>query len=149
LNGNVIDSEGASTQDGALLDAWPQKLTGNDNQLWEVTLDPAGSGYVVLQSSLNGNVIDIQGASTQAGALLDAWPLKPTGNDNQLWEFIPDPAGSGYYFIQSKLNGNVIDIQGASIQAGAALDAWPQKPSGNDNQLWILVVSPPAAVQPS
>ena len=34
-------------------------------------------------------------------------------------------------FIKSKLNGNVIDIQGASTKGGAGLDAFPQKTSGS------------------
>ena len=38
LNGNVIDIKGASTADGALLDAYSQKTTGYDNQLWAVTV---------------------------------------------------------------------------------------------------------------
>jgi hypothetical protein len=148
LSGNVIDIVGASTQAGAPLNAWPQKQTGTDNQIWELVPDPAGSGYYFIKSKLNGNVIDIVGASTQAGAQLDAWPQKSTGTDNQLWELVPDPAGSGYYFIKSKLNGNVIDIVGASAAAGTRLDAWPQKPTGNDNQLWGLVLAPaqPTAV---
>ena len=33
---------------------------------------------------------------------------------------------SNYYFIKSKLNGNVIDIQGGSTTSGALLDAYPQ-----------------------
>jgi len=141
LNGNVIDIYGASTSAGALLDAYPQKPTGTDNQLWELFPDPAGSGYYFIKSKLNGNVIDIYGASTSAGALLDAYPQKPSTN-NQLWQFVPDPAGSGYYFIQSQLNGNVIDIQGASTSAGALLDAYPQKPTGTNNQLWQFVPDP-------
>ena len=42
---------------------------------------------------------------------------------------------STYYSIKSKLDGNVIDIQGAATKAGAGLDAYPQKTSGSDNQL--------------
>ncbi len=141
LNGNVIDIQGASTTAGALLDAYPQKTTGTDNQLWEFVADPAGSGCYFIKSMLNGNVIDIEGASTKADTLLDAYPQKSTGTDNQLWEFVSDPAGSGYYFIVSKLNGNVIDIQGASTTAGALLDAYPLKAeaAGYDNQLWSVV----------
>jgi hypothetical protein len=55
--------------------------------------------YFAIQSKLSGNVIDIQRASTKAGAGLDAFPQKSSGNDNQFWEFVPDPAGTGYYFI--------------------------------------------------
>jgi hypothetical protein len=94
--------------------------------------------FCFVKSKLNGNVIDIRGGSTGAGALLDAYPQKPSTN-NQLWQFVPDPAGSGYYFIQSQLDGNVIDIQGASTTAGALLDAYPQKTTGTDNQLWEAV----------
>ena len=106
------------------------------------------STYCTIQGKLSGNVIDIQGASKESGALLDAFPDKKA--DNQLWEFVPDPAGSGYFFIKSKLSGNVIDIQGASTKSGALLDAFPQK-TGVDpfnpetwpnNQLWAFNPDP-------
>lgn len=139
LSGYVIDVVGASSNAGAGLDAYPQKSSGTDSQLWEFVPDRAGSPYYFIKSKLNGNVIDIQDASTKAGSLLDAWPQKSSGTDNQLWEFVADPAGSGYCFIKSKLNGNVIDIQGASTEPGAQLDAYPWKLTGYDNQLWTVV----------
>jgi len=139
LDGNVIDIQGAATKAGAGLDAYPQKTSGSDNQLWEFVPDPGKSGYYFIKSKLNGNVVDIQGASTKAGALLDAYTQKSSGADNQLWEFVADPAGSGYFFIVSKLNGNVVDIQGASTSAGALLNASPWKFTGYDNQLWAVV----------
>ena len=66
---------------------------------------------------------------------------------SQLWAFEPDPAGSVYYYIVSKLNGNVVDIERASKDAGAFLDAFPRKVaddghSGSDNQLWYFVIDP-------
>jgi Ricin-type beta-trefoil lectin domain-like len=147
LNGNVIDIEGASTAAGALLDAYPQKTSGTDNQLWEFVSDPQGSGYYFIKSKLNGNVVDIQGGNSTTGLKdgtpLDAFPQKAGGSagqtDNQLWQFMKDPAGSGYCFIMSKANGNVIDILGASTKAGAGLDSFPLKPSATDNQLWEVV----------
>jgi Ricin-type beta-trefoil lectin domain-like len=139
LDGNVIDIQRASTKGGALLDSFPQKTTGTDNQLWEFVPDPAGSGYCFIKSKLDGNVIDIQRASTSVGAGLDAFPQKTSGTDNQLWQFLEDPAGSGYCFIKSKLDGNVIDIHRASTSSGAGLDAFQQKISGTDNQLWAVV----------
>jgi len=94
--------------------------------------------YCTIGSKLSGNVIDIQNASTKSGAGLDAYSLKTSGNDNQLWEFVQDPAGSGDYFIKSKLNGNVIDLDSSSL----LLDSWPQKAKDNDNQLWEFVSDP-------
>jgi hypothetical protein len=139
LSGNVIDIQGASTKSGVLLDAFPQKTTANDNQLWEFISDPSGSGYYFIKSKLSGNVIDIQDASTKSGALLDAFPQKASGSGNQLWTCVQDPAAAGYYFIRNKLSGNVIDIQGASTKSGALLVAFPQKSKGNDNQRWMPV----------
>jgi hypothetical protein len=140
LSGNVIDIQGASTKSGALLDAFAPKTSGNDNQLWEFVADPSGSGYYFIKSKLSGNVIDIQEASTKSGALLDAYPQKTTGSDNQLWTFVPDSTAAGYCFIRNKLSGNVIDIQGASTKSGALLDAFQQKTNGAaDNQLWKVV----------
>jgi hypothetical protein len=97
--------------------------------------------YVFIKSKLDGNVIDIADASTKSGAGLDAFPQKTSSNDNQLWHFLPDPAGSGYFYIVSKLNGNVIDVQKASTAPGAPLDAFPRK-DGADNQLWYFVSDP-------
>jgi hypothetical protein len=53
-----------------------------------------------------------------------------------LWRFIQDPAGSGYCFIQSQLNGYVLDVKGDSPQEGTPLTMQPIRSSGNDNQLW-------------
>jgi len=139
LNGNVIDVRGASTKPGALLDSYPSNSTGSDNQLWEFVQDPSGSGYCFIKSKLDGNVIDILGADTNANVLLDAYPQKASGQDNQLWGFFPDPKAPGYFVIKSALNGNVIDVRGASKTAGVLLDAYPQKSAGNDNQLWMPV----------
>lgn len=41
-----------------------------------------------------------------------------------------------YYFIRSRMNGLVLDLQGGSTSAGTKVIVWNQKPSDNDNQLW-------------
>jgi len=142
--GGVIDIEGASTKQG--LDVSTPKSTDNDSQFWALVPDPAGSGCYYIVSKLNGNVIDIEGASTASGALLNAFPRKLaadgfSGSENELWYFVsdPDPGGSGYCFIVSKLNGNVIDIQGGSNAPGTLLDAYPVKLTEYENQLWTVV----------
>jgi hypothetical protein len=149
LNNFVIDILEASTAPGAPLDAFTQNKPASRNQMWEFVPDPQGSGYFFIKSQLNGNVIDIQhGNSTEGlkdGTLLDAYPQKmpasgTTGQtDNQLWQFVNDPAGSGYCFIMSKLNGNVIDVQGAVKSPTTPLDAYPLKAGSADNQLWKVI----------
>ena len=105
LSGDVIDIEGASATSGALLDAYPLKKSGNDNQLWEFVLD-SGTGCYFIKSKLNGNVVDIKALSSEAGAPLDVFPQKESDFANQVWQFIPDPAGSGYSFVRSLMNSS-------------------------------------------
>jgi hypothetical protein len=138
LSGNVIDIAGASTSSGAKVDAYPQKSSGTENQMWEFVADPGGSGYFLIKSQLDGSVIEVPGLLALPGVGLDVTSLVDY-NPGQLWQFYEDPAGSGYFYIMSKLNGYVIDIEGGSKTAGALLDSYPPKSSGTDNQLWQVV----------
>lgn len=139
LNGNVIDIQKASMKPGTLLDAFPPKETDNDNQLWEFIADDANQGYYFIKSKLSGDVIDIQQNPDKTNGLLDAFPQKTSSQQNQLWGFVPDPAGSDYFFIRSKQNGVVIGIEHGSTQAGAGLDVHAQNLTGTDDQLWAPV----------
>ena len=45
-----------------------------------------------------------------------------------------------YYYIQSKLNGYVLDVEGANAAQGTHIISWPKKAvSQSDNQLWYFV----------
>jgi hypothetical protein len=134
--GNVIDIMAASAGTGARIDTWPRRAGRDDNQQWTFTPDPAGSGYFFITSALDGNVIDVEDATTGNGAWLDAVPRKTADYGSQLWAFVPDPAGSGYFFITSAADGTVVDVAGTSMSFGARLDAWPRKATDYDNQLW-------------
>jgi hypothetical protein len=62
---------------------------------------------------------------------------------------VNDPAGSGYFFIQNKWNGCVIDIQGASPQQGTVLITFPMKLNGASNQLWKAPFPSPVSLPSS
>jgi Ricin-type beta-trefoil lectin domain-like len=134
----------ASSGSRARLDTNTKQSNGNSNQLWTFVPDPAGSGYFYIVNKLDGHVMDIQGASTASGSLLEAHSRKVSvdgyaGSDNQLWYFVADPARPGRTRIVSKLNGNVVDVQGASANPHALLDAFPVKLTGAHNQQWSVV----------
>lgn len=108
---------------------------------------------IMLQCKLNSHVIDIEGNSTNPGALLDAFTSKATGPaltstggsagkfaPNQTWEVLPDPHGTGRQIIQNPATGHCIDIVENSRQPGAALDAY--KETDNGNQLWEFLPDP-------
>jgi hypothetical protein len=44
-----------------------------------------------------------------------------------------------FFFLKSKRDGDVVDVQHESTVAGTPLIAFPQKTSGTDNQLWRFV----------
>ena len=177
--GLVIDIAEARLQAGEKppartpLDAFTQKTEGNSNQLWTfVAASVKGWEFVYfLQNPWTGLVIEINLAGVPvigpipAGTPLDANTMNaPSGLDvgapakaNQLWGFVPDPDGSGNYFISNFIspfvgNSFVIDIaeggSGEKPPAGRLLDAHPQKTSaqGNLNQLWRFVDSSGNAV---
>lgn len=127
--------------------------TGADSQLWTIIPD-GSSGYSFIESKWKNSagqkvVIDIHGDSTNSsikdGTLLDAYPRKSKDYDNQLWMPVADVTEPGYSFFQSKLtdaDGNhvVIDIQGglATVKIPTPIDAWKQKSTNYNNQLWTL-----------
>lgn len=151
LNGNVIDIEGNSTVEGAKLDAFPAKVGTPSlvaptqfaaNQSWIVLRDPKGSEHYIIQNPATGYCIDISENSLKPGAALDVWQTKAKTDDNnvnQLWDFLPDPFGSGAYFIQSPQTGYVIEIKDGSSAAGAKLVVNPRRLFGNNHQLWSAV----------
>jgi hypothetical protein len=142
LNGNVIDIVNASDQTGAGVDAYPPKSSGTDNQLWEFVSSPF-PGYFQIKSKLGGLILQVPESPARPGLPLNVSATDEVSNaavaPQQLWQFYEDPAGSGYYYIVSKLNGFVIDILEASTKPGALLDLYPPKSadlSNIDNQLW-------------
>lgn len=143
LNGYVLDITGASTASGTPIISYPRKTSGTDNQLWErVPTGPkdsaGGQSLYFIKSKLNGNVLDIKGASTAAKTPIISYPQKATGTDNQVWELVFG-AEPGYFFITSLLNSYVLDIEGASTAPKTAIISYPSKSSGTDNQLWSFV----------
>ena len=44
---------------------------------------------------------------------------------------------SNYYFITSKLNGYVLDIEGNNTAPATPIINYPRKSTGTDNQLWL------------
>ncbi len=118
------------------------------------------SQAMMISSLLNGHVIEIEENSTVPGgpvfpapkAGLDASNAKAQGFSlegpppplaaNQTWEILPDPAGSKHFILKNPASGNCIDIRDNSVSPGAALDAYTEKNSDNQNQLWDLLSDP-------
>lgn len=102
-----------------------QKKQAPLNQSWRFE-----NGFIVSQ--MNGLVLDIKGASRDAGAEVCMWHRKNSDNANQKWRY------ENGYFV-SQLSGLVLDIKGGSNAPGAKLCLWQRKfGSDAENQKWKL-----------
>jgi hypothetical protein len=149
LSGSVIEIANDSTAQGARLDANPPKsgtvpvLTPGAgppklaaNQSWEILPDPLGSPHYIIKNPATGHCIDIRDNSQARGAALDAYPAKPSDNQNQLWDLLPDPFNSGGFFLQNPQTGLVIEIEHGSVKPDAALIINPMRMFDKKRQLW-------------
>ncbi|GCE07405.1 RICIN domain-containing protein [Dictyobacter aurantiacus] len=87
-------------------------------------------GLYVIQSYLNGYVLDVKGASTTPGTLIINYPANSPLTLNQVWYISAD----GY--ITSMLNGYVLDVRGASTSPGASVISYPRNVPASSNQRW-------------
>lgn len=104
------------------------------------------SDYYFITSKLNDNVLDIKGASTDPNTPIISYPQKTTGTDNQLWELIPtgpkdSAGGQSQYYIKSKLNGYVLDIESSNTAPKAPIISYPINAPASNNQIWQLIES--------
>lgn len=147
---SVIDSR-MQTAPSVGLQLFPQNHPESDNQLWQFVPDVAGSRFCLLKSKGGLYVIDVKGgkASERGTALQIHIPNESGFGQNQLWEFVPDPAGSGYFFIKSKLGDYVIDVKGGASSPHTHLQLFPQnRPGKTEGQLWMCRPSATNSYQP-
>ena len=148
LQGNhVIHIKGSHNASGTPLEAAKQNPAPHPFQLWEL-IDSPISGFKYIQNPHTGLVIDIHEAHgptppPPSGTKLDAHTKESATNNfnNQLWKLVED-GSSGWYYIESLVNGYVIDVKGGSTAAGAPLDASTRNPPAHSTrQLWKLVAA--------
>jgi hypothetical protein len=131
-----LDVYGASAAAGARLIVYGRHGEANQVFTFDVVAQTVPDGTYVIQSfGTTNRVLDIQGASSAAGARLILWGSH--GGANQSFTLNFDPA-TGYYTISTHA-GKVLDIEGASTKNGAALIQWPGRNANNENQLWSIV----------
>ncbi len=147
INGDVIDIRDNSTASGALVQIYPSQASGINlnhpgertlaaNQTWEIKPDPAGTGHHIIQNPATGHCLDIAQNSTSPGAAIDVFEVKEKDNANQIWSFLPDPAGSGSYFIVNPPTGYVLEPERGSSKSGTGLVVNSRRLFENKFQLW-------------
>jgi glycosyl hydrolase family 62/ricin-type beta-trefoil lectin protein len=78
------------------------------------------SVWYVLVNHNSGKALDVSGASTADGAVIQQWSRHDGAN--QQWQFVD--SGGGYYRLKSKNSGKVVDIDSRSTADGAKVQQW-------------------------
>jgi pectate lyase len=97
---------------------------------------PATGGTYQLAVTKSGKCIDVPGASTANGALLQQWGCTSGAG----WQQFKLVAAGSNYLLQNVSSGKCIDVPGASTASGTQLQQWGCA-SGQTNQQWRLVAS--------
>jgi len=120
----ILSSNGAVHEFGNAVHHGQKVKTNTTARMIVATHD--GGGYWVLYA--NGDVQRF-GTSIDLGGAITGTPAVGIATDPH------------YFFLKSKLNGEVVDVRDASPAAGTPLVGYPQKTSDTDNQLWMLAPS--------
>jgi hypothetical protein len=122
-SGKVLGTNGSAVQQ--------QNYTGAATQHWKI--QNLGASFFRITNIESGKVIDVNGASREAGAKA----IQYTWNDayNQKWHIID--CGNGYHrFVSVNTLGKALQVSGASTAAG--IDAEIGNFNYNNNQLWEI-----------
>jgi hypothetical protein len=94
------------------------------------TADPPYGKLVHVDT---GKVLAVANNSDEAGAKTVL--ARDDGSRGQQWAFVKD---GDYFKIVNRKSGQVLDVEMDSINEGAAIIQWHDKPEGNDNQRWLF-----------
>ncbi|XVV13860.1 pectinesterase family protein [Actinoplanes sp. CA-131856] len=97
---------------------------------------PAVGGVYQLKVTKSAKCVDVPGASSANGALLQQWGC----TDGAAWQQFKLVAAGSNYLLQNVSSGKCIDVPGASTASGVQLQQWGCA-SGQANQQWKLTSS--------
>lgn len=89
--------------------------------------------YAVLNGKDGRGVLDVEGASDEAGTNVQLYGYN--GTDAQLWEVAHDD--DGYVTFTNVGSGKVLDVESGSTESGTNVQQWDS--NGTYSQKWIVV----------
>ncbi|MFS0698009.1 pectinesterase family protein [Streptomyces nitrosporeus] len=100
-------------------------------------VSPGAGGVYQLVVKKSGMCVDVPGASSANGALLQQWGC----TEGAAWQqFTLQAEGSDRYRLVSRSSGKCVDVPAGSKESGVRLQQWGCG-SGQANQQWTLVPS--------
>ena len=124
LSGRAVGTSGGSLADGAKINLWDYISAKQQRFVFEYYEE----GYYKIINENSKKLLDVVASGMASGTPVDQWD--DNGNtDNQKW--IVKPAGDGYYYIISKLNGLYLTVNGNGANCDLLCVA---DSTGGDNQ---------------
>jgi regulation of enolase protein 1 (concanavalin A-like superfamily) len=111
-------------------------VTDSAIQNWVLT--NLGNNIVTLQNVDTNQLLEVAGASTQSGAVVDDWPSN--GGTNQQWQVVL--AGVNTFALLNVNSGLALDVSGGSPTPGTPMDQAAYASLGS--QQWVF--TPPSQV---
>ena len=132
VSGAVIDLTGGNAAAGTLIQMYANNLTAA--QAWRfVSASLIDDGYYVVVSQSSGDrVLDVAGASCNAGARVQLYAAN--GTNAQKWYV--RSLGNGAYSLTAFVSGKVLDVPSANASNGASVQQWDW--NGSAAQKWLL-----------
>lgn len=132
VSGAVIDLTGGNAAAGTAIQMYANNFTAA--QAWRfVSASLLDDGYyVVVNQSSGDRVLDVSGASCNAGARVQLYAAN--GTNAQKW-FVRS-LGNGAYSLTAFVSGKVLDVPSANASNGASVQQWDWNGSGA--QKWLL-----------
>ncbi len=107
------------------------EFSGADGQLWH--FDPLGGddeGFFRIRNRASGLVLDVSGASKEAGGEVILWT--PHAGHNQHWKI--QWMAEGWFRIRARHSGLVLDVKGNGKSPGSVVHQWSFH--GGESQRW-------------
>jgi len=95
--------------------------------------DGIANGTYKIVNKNNGLALDVEGAHTANGTLVDTWPYN--GDSNDQWTLTS--LGNDCYELVGVGSGKALDVQGQSTTPGAPIDIYSY--NDQNNQQWLIV----------
>jgi len=134
-SGLVLEVADSNVDDGANIQQG--YLTGEQNQLWDVTpLAPRNGGdysYFSVTAAHSGKAIDVFNWSLDDGGDVRQWTYGNGGNQHWYLEY----AGDGWFSICSRHSALCLEAADASVNSGANVQQ--AQANAGDEQLWRLL----------
>jgi len=102
----------------------------------QTILPPGQSGFVSLTGVASGKLLEIAGAATGNGGVVDIWP----SNNNNCQKWTIKPSADGYFKVLNVNSGKSLDVQNNGTADGTAILQYTD--IGASNQQWLMPIMP-------